>query len=100
MISSVIKNNRLSETETDVLVEVEEAVDKSQSIILFNDDVNTFDFVIDSLIEVCGHNPIQAEQCTYLVHYKGKCSVKSGSFEKLRPICSALLDRGLTAEIE
>jgi ATP-dependent Clp protease adaptor protein ClpS len=100
MISSIIKNNRLSETETDVLVEVEEAVDKTQSIILFNDDVNTFDFVIDSLIEVCGHNPIQAEQCTYLVHYKGKCSVKSGSFEKLRPICSALLDRGLTAEIE
>lgn len=100
MINTVIKNNRLSETETDVLVEVEEAVDKTQSIILFNDDVNTFDFVIDSLIEVCGHNPIQAEQCTYLVHYKGKCSVKSGSFEKLRPICSALLDRGLTAEIE
>lgn len=92
--------NRLSETETDVLVEVEEAVDLEKSIILYNDEVNTLDFVIEALIKICDHDPIQAEQCTFIVHYNGKCSVKSGSFDQLRPICSALLDRGLTAEIE
>lgn len=93
-------NNRLPETETEVLVEVEEAVGLERSIVLYNDDVNTFDFVIESLINVCGHEPIQAEQCTYIVHFNGKCSVKSGSYEQLKPVCSALLDRGLTAEIE
>jgi ATP-dependent Clp protease adaptor protein ClpS len=56
--------------------------------------------VIDSLIKVCKHDPIQAEQCTFLVHYKGKCSVKKGSFEELEPMCTALLERGITAEIE
>jgi ATP-dependent Clp protease adaptor protein ClpS len=92
--------NRLPGTKTEVLVEVEEAVDLEKSIILYNDEVNTFDFVIETLIEICGHDPIQAEQCTYIVHYNGKCAVKSGSFDQLKPVCSALLDRGLTAEIE
>lgn len=69
-------------------------------LVLFNDEVNTFDFVIDSLIEVCSHERIQAVQCTYLVHFKGKCSVKDGEFKELRPLCEALLDRGLTASIE
>lgn len=71
-----------------------------KDLILYNDDVNTFDFVTDSLIEVCEHNPLQAEQCTYLVHYTGKCVVKSGTFKKLKPLCEGLLDRGLTARIE
>ncbi len=70
------------------------------SLILHNDEVNTFDFVIESLIEVCEHTTEQAEQCTYLVHYKGKCDVKSGSFDSLRPMRHALADRGLTATIE
>lgn len=68
-------------------------------ILLFNDDVNTFDFVIDSLIEVCEHTPEQAEQCTYLVHYKGKCAVKTGEYDELKPRCTLLLERGLSAEI-
>lgn len=68
-------------------------------IILHNDDVNTFDFVIDTLIDVCEHTMIQAEQCTILVHYKGKASVKHGEINKLKPICSKLLDVGLSAEI-
>ena len=72
---------------------------KMLEIVLFNDDVNTFDFVIDSLIEVCEHTLEQAEQCTYLVHYKGKCSVKTGEFEELKPTCTPLLERGLSAEI-
>ena len=69
-------------------------------LVVYNDDVNTFDFVIDSLIEVCNHERIQAEQCTFLIHYKGKCSVKDGDFSGLRPMCEALLDRGLSAVIE
>lgn len=72
---------------------------EKHEILLFNDDVNTFDFVIDSLIEVCDHSPEQAEQCTYLVHYKGKCAVKTGEYEELKPRCTQLLERGLSAEI-
>lgn len=86
------------ETE-EILLEDLAAVD-TRKIVLFNDDVNTFDFVIQSLMELCGHDPLQAEQCTLLVHYKGKCDVKEGEYEKLEPICTALLDRGLTAEIQ
>lgn len=68
-------------------------------IVLFNDEVNTFDFVIDSLIEVCDHTLEQAEQCTVLVHYKGKCTVKTGEYKDLKPRCSKLLTKGLSAEI-
>jgi ATP-dependent Clp protease adaptor protein ClpS len=71
-----------------------------QNLIVYNDHVNTFDHVIDSLIKICKHDPIQAEQCTMLIHYKGKCSVKSGEWSALEPLCTALLDRGITAEIE
>jgi ATP-dependent Clp protease adaptor protein ClpS len=70
------------------------------NLVLYNDEVNTFDFVIESLIEICRHDRLQAEQCTYLVHYRGRCAVKAGTFQNLRPLCDALLDRGLTAAIE
>lgn len=73
---------------------------KAKEIILHNDDVNTFEHVIVSLMEICDHDPIQAEQCAWLVHYKGRCSVKRGKFETLRPLCEALCDRGLSADIE
>lgn len=79
---------------------VEEKVETNFEIILFNDDVNTFDHVIDTLVSVCQHEPLQAEQCAILVHYKGKCSVKNGSYDELKPKCSALLDAGLSAEIQ
>ena len=72
---------------------------KQNEIVLFNDDVNTFDHVIDTLIHVCDHAPEQAEQCALIVHYKGKCTVKTGTIEELKPQCSALLDAGLSAEI-
>ena len=68
-------------------------------IILFNDDVNTFDFVIDCLVEICDHTAEQAEQCALLVHYKGKCAVKTGEYDELKPRCMQLLTRGLSAEI-
>ena len=67
---------------------------------LYNDDVNTFDHVINQLVKYCDHNVIQAEQCAHIVHYNGKCQVKHGEFDKLRPICEALLEKGLTAKIE
>jgi len=81
-------------------VSIEELINKENEIILYNDDVNTFDHVIDTLIRVCNHDPLQAEQCAFIVHYNGKCTVKTGPFEKLVPMCSALLDAGLSAEIQ
>ncbi|MGB2224724.1 MAG: ATP-dependent Clp protease adaptor ClpS [Polaribacter sp.] len=80
-------------------VDVQEEQTPFREIILYNDDVNTFDFVIDSLIKVCDHSPIQAEQCTFLVHFKGKCAVKSGEYKELEPRCTKLLELGLSAEI-
>lgn len=77
---------------------VEQEVNQ-QEIILFNDDIHTFDYVIDSLISVCEHTLQQAEQCTYLVHFKGKCAVKTGEFNELKTKCSKLLELGLSAEI-
>jgi ATP-dependent Clp protease adaptor protein ClpS len=78
---------------------VEEAVGTNNEIVLHNDDVNTFDHVIETLIRVCKHDALQAEQCALLVHYKGKCTVKTGTLEELKPQCTALLDAGLSAEI-
>jgi ATP-dependent Clp protease adaptor protein ClpS len=86
--------------ETDILVEELEKLVDEREIILFNDDVNTFDHVIDSLVKYCKHEPVQAEQCAYIVHYNGKCGVKKGHYNKLRPICEALLEKGLSAEIQ
>jgi len=70
-----------------------------RDLIVYNDDVNTFEHVIETLIAVCKHTPEQAEQCTIIIHFKGKCAVKKGSFEELIPMRTALCDRGLSAEI-
>lgn len=70
------------------------------NLVVYNDDINTFDHVIESLIKVCKHDPIQAEQCTTIIHYNGKCQVKSGGFKDLVPMCSGLMDRGISACIE
>jgi len=72
---------------------------QEHQIILFNDDVNTFDFVIDALIEVCDHDYIQAEQCAMLVHFTGKTSVKTGELSDLKPRATRLLEMGLSAEL-
>jgi ATP-dependent Clp protease adaptor protein ClpS len=82
--------------------EVRDVLEKETNqfeIVLFNDDVNTFDHVIDSLIEICDHTFEQAEQCALLVHYKGKCTVKTGEYNDLKPRCTRLLTQGLSAEI-
>ncbi len=88
-------------TQEQILEEVDvlEQETRKYEIVLHNDDVNTFDFVIDALIAVCEHTAEQAEQCTILVHYKGKCAVKTGEYKDLKPRCSKLLELGLSAEI-
>jgi ATP-dependent Clp protease adaptor protein ClpS len=80
-------------------VDVLEKEVNQHEIVLFNDDVNTFDHVIDSLIDVCEHTLEQAEQCSVLVHYKGKCTVKTGEYKDLKPRCSKLQQLGLSAEL-
>lgn len=97
-----IKNDKKMSTKEKVKeeVKIEELLGNQNVIILYNDDVNTFDHVIDTLVTVCGHDPIQAEQCAFIVHYKGKCEVKTGSFKELTPMCAALLEAGLSAEIQ
>ena len=74
-------------------------LDEVYKLVLHNDDVHTFDYVIDSLIEICEHTLEQAEQCTILVHFKGKCTVKTGSMDLLKPMHEKLLSRELTSEI-
>ena len=71
-----------------------------KKIMVYNDDVNSFDWVISSFIEVCEHDPSQAEQCSLVIHSNGKCSVKSGSYDELEPVCLELLRRQISAKIE
>ncbi|NAW51136.1 ATP-dependent Clp protease adaptor ClpS [Elizabethkingia argentiflava] len=80
-------------------VEVMDQLDDVYKLVLYNDNFNTFDFVIECLIEICKHTLEQAEQCTLLVHYKGKCTVKTGSMDLLKPMHKKLISRGLTSEI-
>ena len=77
----------------------EEKKSDLNQIILYNDNINTFDHVIETLINVCDHSPTQAEQCALIVHYKGKCSVKSGTLFDLKPMLKKLSEANLTAEI-
>jgi len=72
---------------------------KERSLFVHNDDYHTFDYVIDALIEICEHDLPQAEQCTLLIHYKGKCDVKKGSFSYLRPLKNAFVQKDLKATI-
>lgn len=76
-----------------------EVVDDLCELVVFNDDVNTFEHVINTLVKVCRHNIEQAEQCALLIHYKGKCSVKQGTFDELRPMCESILSVGITATV-
>ena len=95
---SVLKNDILTSTreETDILTVEEE----SCHLIVWNDEVNTFEWVIETLMEVCGHTHEQAEQCSYFIHYKGKYPVKHGSYDDLKPQCDAITERGINATVE
>lgn len=87
----------LTETEVEVLEATIETDIKK--LIVYNDDINTFDWVIDTLVEVCNHTPQQAEQCTIIIHFKGKCSVKEGEFDELVEMRTEICRRGISAEI-
>lgn len=87
-------------TEKEFDAELDELVNPTQSIVLYNDDHNTFDFVIECLCKYCKHDLLQAEQCTIIIHHNGKCGVKNGSYKDLKPICETLLEKGLSAKIE
>jgi ATP-dependent Clp protease adaptor protein ClpS len=90
------------ETEEEVQVDslIKELLEPSKAIVLWNDDHNTFDHVILCLMKHCQHNMVQAEQCAMIVHNNGKCSVKQGDMEKLKPIKEILQEEGLTVTIE
>ncbi len=96
-----LKHNRIMSTKEKTSEEVllQEAVSTQNEIVVYNDDVNTFDHVIETLIYACDHTAEQAEQCSLIVHYNGKCTVKTGDYDDLKPRCSMLLEAGLSAEI-
>jgi ATP-dependent Clp protease adaptor protein ClpS len=88
------------EIETSSAVDVLEKLTDQFDLIVYNDDVNTFDHVTQCLMDICEHEQLQAEQCTWIIHYNGKCQVKKGEYEELASMCSALHDRGLSAAVE
>lgn len=90
----------LYEEESDVSVEEEISSGTISTIVVYNDDHNTFDWVITCFMEVCGHTHEQSEQLSLLIHFKGKASVKTGPFDSLKPMKDALVERGLSAVIE
>ena len=85
-----------SREETDVLTLQENLC----NLIVWNDEVNTFEWVIETLIEVCGHSQEQAEQCSYIIHFQGKYAVKNGTYDDLKPQCDAITERGINATVE
>ena len=89
----------MTETITEEVIELKEQVVKEHVLVLFDDNVNTFDHVIYLLMKVCDHDALQAEQCATLVHCTGKCAVKNGEFKELSTMGEMLADGGLTVEI-
>lgn len=89
-----------SQTQQQQDVDVLEEVDVENKLVIHNDEVNTFDWVIETLVDVCNHTYEQAEQCAYIIHTKGKYAVKHGSWKKLKPLKDAITDRGINATIE
>ena len=88
-------------TQEEVLTDLLEAIEITEvkDLLVYNDDFNTFEHVIDTLIKVCKHSAEQAEQCTWLIHHKGKCKVKEGSYEELNPMREAICNAGIDAKI-
>ncbi len=87
----------LTDTEVEILDKTIET--DLKKLVVYNDDINTFDWVIDTLVTVCRHSSEQAEQCTLIIHYKGKCSVKEGEFDELKGMRNEICRRGISAEI-
>ncbi|UXX78334.1 ATP-dependent Clp protease adaptor ClpS [Reichenbachiella carrageenanivorans] len=87
--------------EEEELVDVleDEQEDEGRTLVVFNDEVNSFDHVIETLVKVCKHERHQAEQCTYIIHFKGKCLVKKGTYDMLKPMREGIVDAGINAVI-
>ena len=94
----MIEFTRQTETQSQS-VALEELIDQ-YNLVLYNDDVNTFDHVINCLIRICKHEMMEAEQCTWIVHVNGKCKVRNGSFEELEGMCKQMMNEGLSVKIE
>lgn len=94
-----VKNYENPKRQYEEEILVLDETDEIYKLVLYNDDIHTFDEVIEALIQICKHEPMQAEQCTMLVHYKGKCTVKTGSMDLLKPMHDKLISRSLTSEI-
>ena len=96
----------MTKVKSDTLVDERAGVDTLTEheepchLIVWNDEVNTFEWVIETLVQVCGHTPEQAEQCSYIIHFQGKYAVKQGSYDKLKPLCDAITERGIGATVE
>jgi ATP-dependent Clp protease adaptor protein ClpS len=99
---SLAASMTFASTEEDVAEDIalETVTTEGWNLVLYNDEHNTFDHVIEMLISICNHEALQAEQCALMVHFKGKCAVLSGTYDELEPKCSKLLSADLTAEIE
>jgi ATP-dependent Clp protease adaptor protein ClpS len=93
---TITNNHTKLKEDVDVLTQLDEYC----TLIVWNDEVNSFDWVIETLVEVCGHSPEQAEQCAIIIDSKGKYAVKEGSYDTLKPMCDAITDRGIGATIE
>ena len=98
MLNNILRNQVITR-------ELEKVLEKTQhddpyKLIVWNDNINTFDWVIVSLMEICGHTQDQAEQCAWIIHYKGKYVVKKGAEKKLKPMREALVERGIGATLE
>lgn len=96
-MKAIFNNNPFEQEEVELLEEVQSS--EFLDLIVYNDDVNTFEHVINTLVKVCGHTIEQAEQCSVIIHYKGKCAVKKGAFEELKPMRQGICDHGIAAEI-
>jgi ATP-dependent Clp protease adaptor protein ClpS len=93
-------SNAKPQVEKDEDVEVLDEVGQTCSLIVWNDNVNTFEWVIETLVEICNHSYEQAEQCAMIIHHQGKYAVKNGTYDFLKPMCDAITDRGIGATIE
>ena len=96
----MIRNATKEITKIDVDVLLETLLDRGCKLVVHNDEVNTFEWIIDSLVEICKHSPQQAEQCAYIIHFNGSYAVKTGTEDELKPMREALVDRDIGATIE
>lgn len=91
---------KFSHQEKEDFALLEEVITEDEKdLVVYNDDFNTFDHVINTLIKVCKHSVEQAEQCTYIIHFRGKCNVKKGTFDELKPMKESICDAGIDAKI-